>query len=107
MQQTVFYPTVWRVEPEISNNHMLTSHEIFAFMPALLGQAILDDIFKSDKSTYRAALNAVAESRKVRPVFLERQPRTRRQTERRHGNGTHQHPTGDDTRFGRRRYCRD
>src|SRR5262249_54309628 len=57
---------------------MLTCHEIFAFMPASLGQEILDNLFTSDKAMYRVALNAVAEARKVRPVFLERQPRTQR-----------------------------
>ena len=57
---------------------MLTCHEIFAFMPASLGQEILDNLFTSDKATYRVALNAVAEARKVRPVYLERQPRTQR-----------------------------
>ena len=57
---------------------MLTCHEIFAFMPASLSQEILEDIFISDKAMYRVALNAVAEARKVRPVFLERQPRTQR-----------------------------
>ena len=57
---------------------MLTCHEIFAFMPASLGQEILEDIFASDKTTYRATLNAIAEARKVRPIFLERQARTQR-----------------------------
>src|SRR5262249_30426743 len=56
----------------------LTCHEIFAFMPVPLGQEILDNIFASDKATYRATLNAIADARKVRPVYLERQPRTQR-----------------------------
>ena len=57
---------------------MLTCHELFGFMtPALAGE-ILNFAFEEDKDLYRAALNAVAESRKVRPVFLERQPRTQR-----------------------------
>ena len=58
---------------------MLTCHELIGFMsPALAGE-ILTFAFEEDKDLYRATLNAVAESRKVRPVFLERQPRTQRQ----------------------------
>ena len=54
---------------------MLTCHELFCFMsPALAGE-ILSYSFESDKQLYRATLHAVAEARKVRPVFLERQPR--------------------------------
>lgn len=59
---------------------MLTSHELIGFMsPALAGE-ILAYAFETDKPLYRATLNAVAEARKVRPVFLERQPRTERST---------------------------
>ena len=57
---------------------MLTCHEILAFMSPSLGQELLDDVFHSDKTSYRAALSAVAEAQKVRPVFLERQPRPQR-----------------------------
>ncbi len=59
---------------------MLTSHEMLGFMsPALAGE-ILANAYESDKPLYRAALNAVAEVRKVRPIFLERQPRPQRHT---------------------------
>ena len=34
--------------------------------------------YESDKPLYRTVLAAVAEARKVRPVFLERQPRAQR-----------------------------
>ncbi len=47
-------------------------------MAAPLAHEILDDLFTSDKAAYRIALNAIAEARKVRPVFLERKPRTQR-----------------------------
>jgi hypothetical protein len=57
---------------------MLTSHELFGFMSPALANDILAFTFESDKPTYRAILNGVAEARKVRPVFLERQPRTQR-----------------------------
>jgi len=57
---------------------MLTCHELFGFMsPALAGE-ILSHAFEADKQLYRNTLNAVAESRKLRPVFLERQPREQR-----------------------------
>ena len=59
---------------------MLNSHELFGFMsPALAGE-ILGYAFESDKPLYRTTLNAVAETRKVRPIFLERQPRAQRHT---------------------------
>lgn len=54
---------------------MLTAHELFGFMsPALAGE-IIEFAHASDKPLYRATVAAVAEMRKVRPVFLERQPR--------------------------------
>jgi len=57
---------------------MLTSHELLGFMSPALAQEILTFSYESDKPVYRAVLAAVAEARKVRPVFLERQPRTQR-----------------------------
>jgi len=57
---------------------MLTSHELFGFMSPSLALEILIYAQESDKQLYRATLNAVAEARKVRAVFLERQPRTQR-----------------------------
>jgi hypothetical protein len=55
---------------------MLTSHELFGFMSPALALEVLTYAHESDKPLYRVALSAVAEARKVRPVFLERQPRT-------------------------------
>jgi hypothetical protein len=57
---------------------MLTSHELLGFMSPALALEILAYAHESDKPLYRAALNAVAEARKLRPVFLERQPRAQR-----------------------------
>jgi hypothetical protein len=57
---------------------MLTSHELFGFMSPTLAAEILTWVFESEKPTYRATLTAVAEARHVRPVFLERQPKTQR-----------------------------
>jgi hypothetical protein len=58
---------------------MLTSHELIGFMSPALAGDILSFAFEADKGLYRTTLNAVAELRKVRPIFLERQPRTQRQ----------------------------
>jgi len=57
---------------------MLTSHELFGFMSPGLANDIITFTFDSDKPTYRATLNAVAQARHLRPVFLERQPRPQR-----------------------------
>ena len=57
---------------------MLTSHELFGFMSPALAGDILEFTFTSEKELYRATLHAVAQSRKLRPLFLERQPRTQR-----------------------------
>jgi len=57
---------------------MLTSHELLGFMSPALANDIITFTFESDKPTYRATLTAVAEARHVRPVFLERQPKTQR-----------------------------
>src|SRR5690242_12795284 len=59
---------------------MLTSHELLGFMSPPLALEILTHAYESDKPLYRATLAAVAEARKLRPVFLERQPRTQRNT---------------------------
>ena len=57
---------------------MLTSHELFGFMSPALANDILGYIFESDKKTYKATLQAVADARKVRAVFLERHSRIER-----------------------------
>ncbi len=57
---------------------MLKAHELFGFMSPSLAKEILSFTFESDKPMYRAILAAVAEARKVRPIFLERQPRDQR-----------------------------
>ena len=57
---------------------MLTSHELIGFMSPALANDILNFTFESDKPAYKATMAAVAETRKLRPVFLERQPRVQR-----------------------------
>jgi len=57
---------------------MLKSHELLGFMSPTLASDILSFTFESDRPAYRAMLNAVAETKRVRPMFLERQPRAAR-----------------------------
>lgn len=57
---------------------MLKSHEIIGFMSQNLALEIINDAHESDKQLYRVTLKAVAESRRLRPVFFERQPRAQR-----------------------------
>lgn len=57
---------------------MLTSHELFSFMSPELSARILEETFSANKEMYKATLAAIAQARKLRPVFLERQPRSQR-----------------------------
>ena len=57
---------------------MLTSHELLGFMSPSLANNILNWTYEAERATYKATLQAVADARKVRPVFLERQPRPQR-----------------------------
>lgn len=57
---------------------MLKSYELLGFMSPALANDILTFTFESEKPTYRAVLQAVAEARKLRPVFLERQSKPER-----------------------------
>src|SRR5271154_1957195 len=59
---------------------MLTSYELLGFMSPALANDILNFAYESDKPTYKATLNAIAQARHLRPVFLERQPRAQRHT---------------------------
>ena len=60
---------------------MLTSHELFGFMSPALAAEIVAFTHESDKPVYKATLAAVAQMRRVRPVFLERQPRAQQHAE--------------------------
>jgi len=57
---------------------MLTSHELFGFMSPALANDILNFAYESDKPAYKATMNGVAQALRVRPVYLERQPRPQR-----------------------------
>ncbi len=56
----------------------MTSHSLFGVMPRAVAEEILEFAHGKEKAVYRAALDAVASARKVRSVFLERQPRAER-----------------------------
>jgi len=57
---------------------MLTAHELVGFMSPALAAEIVEYGYAEDKELYRATLASVAQARKVRPVFLEKQPRPQR-----------------------------
>lgn len=57
---------------------MLTSHELFGFMSPTLATDILDFAYDNDRDLYKLTVNAVAEAKKLRPIFYERKPRTER-----------------------------
>jgi len=57
---------------------MLKSHELLGFMSPALANEIITFAFEEEKPTYRAVLQAVAEARHVRLVFMERQSRAQR-----------------------------
>src|SRR5512137_260814 len=53
---------------------MLSSHELLGFMSPALATDILNWAYETEKPLYKAVLQAVAEARRVRPVFLQHQP---------------------------------
>ena len=57
---------------------MLKNHELIGFMSPALANEILNFTYESDKPTYKSLMKGIAEARKVRPVFLERQARPQR-----------------------------
>jgi len=60
---------------------MLTAHELFGFMSPNLAKDILQSIYDNDRELYRATLNAVAEAKKLRPLFLERKSKVERHSD--------------------------
>jgi hypothetical protein len=57
---------------------MLTSHELLGFMSPSLANEMLTWTHETERATYKATLQAVADFRKLRAVFLERQPKPQR-----------------------------
>jgi hypothetical protein len=56
----------------------MTASELLSAISPTLAQRILEEVHATDKELYRVALAGAAQARKVRPVFLERQPRAER-----------------------------
>ena len=53
-------------------------YQMFAALSPELALQILEDLFSSQRDLYKTALQASAQFLKMRPIFLERQPRTER-----------------------------
>jgi hypothetical protein len=56
----------------------MTASELIAAISPTLAQRILEEVHSTDKELYRVALASVAQTKKVRPVFLQHQPRIER-----------------------------
>jgi hypothetical protein len=56
----------------------MTYHELFGFMSPELSKRILDDTYAEDKPLYKLTLAAVADAKKLRPMFYEKKPRAER-----------------------------
>ena len=56
----------------------MKSYELFAAMSPTLAVEILEYAFVNEKKLYHSTIEAMAQVRKVRAVFLERQPRAQR-----------------------------
>jgi hypothetical protein len=56
----------------------MAPHELIAAMSPALSTEILEYTHTNDKQLYHGAVEVVAQIRKVRPIYLERQPRSER-----------------------------
>ena len=56
----------------------MKSYELFGLMSPRMAHEVLEDMVSLDKTVYRAVLEMVAQARKLRMIFLERQPRVQR-----------------------------
>jgi hypothetical protein len=57
---------------------VLSAYELFGFMSPELANEIIESTFTHNKDLYKGTLAAVAEARKVRPIFLQRKPKVDR-----------------------------
>ena len=57
---------------------MLTFHELIGFMSPGMANRILDDTQANNREVYRALVASIAQTQKIRPVFIGRQPKERR-----------------------------
>jgi len=56
----------------------MAPHEIFARMSPQMVTQLLGFLFEKEKALYKAAVEALAKQRNLRPVFVERKPREER-----------------------------
>ena len=56
----------------------MAPNEIFAKMTQESASQILSFLFEKEKALYKATVEALAKQRNLRPVFIERKPRTER-----------------------------
>lgn len=56
----------------------MAPNDIFAQMTPNLASELLGFLFDKEKRLYKAAIEALAKQRNLRPVFVERKPRTER-----------------------------
>ena len=57
---------------------MLKPHEIFARMSSDAAAQVFTHLFENEKPLYKATIESLAKQRKLRPIFVERKPRTER-----------------------------
>lgn len=57
---------------------MLSYNELLGFMSPELANEIITSVFEDDRELYKETLKAIATSRKVRAVYLQRQPKEKR-----------------------------
>jgi hypothetical protein len=56
----------------------MTYHELFGFMSPETAKRILEETHTNDKPLYKLTLAAVANAKKLRPMFYEKKPRVER-----------------------------
>ena len=56
----------------------MTPNDLFIQMPESTSTAMLADLFENEKLLYKNLIENLAKQRKLRPVFIERKPRTER-----------------------------
>ena len=56
----------------------MSPNDIFVQMPESTSAAMLADLFENEKPLYKNLVENLARQRKLRPVFIERKPRTER-----------------------------
>ena len=56
----------------------MTAHEIFSGLTPAEAHELFESLHGANKAAYKGAMQAAASRRKLRPVFLERKPRTER-----------------------------